>query len=115
MDTSKVADAAEKVVGFIPSAERSEFKSIITILMVISILVSIARIIQECKKSHNDVNGMAGKLSILDKRRVRQQVKQQLKSSGAKFDKSLTNAIIEYGKSADLDELKAVFDMAAQS
>lgn len=105
----KLELAASKVCNNISAGEKEEFGSIITVIMVIGILLNLVRIIQECNKSSGDVNELAGNLTIMDKYRLNKAVKKGLKAEGLKFDKSLAQAFVEYGKVATVEELEEIF------
>jgi len=104
-------NAANKILGNMPieSMHSATFDPI-TILMIISILISFVRMIQECKKnSANEVKGMIRNLDDDNDRKVRDEVRRMLgRRNYRNYGKELVKAILVFGKEepeADLEEL----------
>lgn len=108
---SKIVEAvAAKVTDSFPQEEKSQIDPM-TILMIISIIISVIRVIQECKKTSADVKGIASNISVMEKMKINRQIRKTLGTvRGLKFGPVIYNGLVQYGKTADTNELEQLFN-----
>lgn len=111
MSDGKLVDSiAGKITDYFPEEERAQIDPM-TILMIISIIISVIRVIQECNKTSADVKDLAGNVSVMEKMKINRTIRKTLGiSRGLKFGPHVYAGLVEYGKSADEQELKQLFN-----
>lgn len=105
-------DAAHDIVGRMPAdlAKDATFDPI-TILMIISVIISMIRVIQECRKNAHDVRGLAENLDEDNDRQIRKEIRKYLGIRGYhKYGHELRKAVINYGKTADESVFVELFE-----
>lgn len=110
---------AEDVTGSLKSQDvdlydetGNEYGSIIVILMIISIVVSILRLIQGCRKE-NEVQAMAADPSWFERLIIRKHCYAALRRFDGAYPRSgkaLAEAIIERGSRLSPDEIGVLFE-----
>jgi hypothetical protein len=127
MDNEKLNNIAQKVINKIQPNDQEKCGAIITILMVISIILTVIRVIQECNKSK--LNNFTGKnkteffakeiqttvlkrtwfTKMMLKKAIRKELsKESYKAHGI----DLMNAILDTGKELNNDELITLAEAA---
>lgn len=79
---------------------QQEYRGVIAVIMIISIIVSIMRLIQGCSKTHKEIIEIARNPSVIETLLLKKNVYAALRRhSGAynKFGRSLTNSILRAG------------------
>jgi len=112
MDRQKLKLIAEKILSMIPNPPES-FGSVIAVLMIISVILTLVRIIQECRKSKlqnfgttqdlctymtSEINDLSFEKTWFTKRTVKKLLKKELSEDDyRKYGIPLMNAILTYG------------------
>lgn len=123
----KIKQIAEKVISKIPNAEPEKFGSIIMILMVVSIILTIIRVLQECNKTSTALMSSAEKqnffsqeVRLLSLRRtwftkmtIRKAIRKELSREDYKdYGVSMTYAILETGENLRDEEVQTLVEAA---
>jgi hypothetical protein len=118
---------AEKVLAKADIKSDENFGSFIAILMVVSIILSAIRILQECNKNKLSTLRFAEKCDLygaqikeisvrkswFTKLRIKKIIRRELDSSEyKKYGQALTNAILDIGESLKDDEIKCLLEAA---
>lgn len=108
----KLEAIATKVAAKIHSANKDKYGSIVLILMIISIILTLVRVIQECNKNrlisfnphqrhkfmHNEMQNICIKRSLFNKWRLRKIIKEKLSVENYKeYGDQLRDAILDTG------------------
>jgi hypothetical protein len=125
---TKVKQVGERVLKQAKIPEDENFGSVIAILMVISIILTVIRVIQECNKnklpsncSSQDKADLYGKeikeYSIrqgwFTKLRLKKIMRQKMsKEQYAKYSMALMSALLENGETLKDDEVTALVEMS---
>lgn len=123
----KLESIANKVVSNMNSKPSDEHGSIILILMVISITLSLIRVIQECNKTklfglnkkeqcktlNQEIKTLAIKRTWLNQLRLNRIIKNQLSKEDYKaYGSSLKTAIMDVGSNLTEEESKVLLEAA---
>ncbi len=109
-DGRLIDSVANKVTESFPAPVKAELDPL-TILMIISIIISIIRVIQECNKSSADVKGIASNISVMEKMKINREIRKTLGTvRWIKMGSHVYSGIVEYGKTADSQELEQLFN-----
>lgn len=122
----KLENIANKIISKMPNQDSDEnFGFIITTLMIISIVLTLVRVIQECNKKqmttftqqekYSLFNKQAKELSIkrnwFTKMTVKKIIRQQMKKEDyKKYSYDLMNAILDTGENLTDDEVKTLVE-----
>jgi hypothetical protein len=124
----KLENIANKVVNKmgLPAAEQNKYGSVVLIIMVVGIILSLIRVIQECenkklklgKNKHDQAKMMQDtikniciKKNILNQWRLNRIIKQKLSPENYKvLSKSLKTAIMDVGVDLTEDELLTLME-----
>lgn len=101
--------AADKIVARMPAKDRAEMDPM-TILMIISLIFSLIRIVQECNKQASDVPDMCRNMNIFQRRIYRREIRKALINKFVRFGTSTDDAVLEYARETSLEELQELFD-----
>lgn len=116
----KLESIAEKVLAKMPTDDSKEYGAIITILMVISIILTVIRVIQECNKSKlsnfsgsakneyfaEQIKQTALRKTWFTKMMLKKAIRKELgRDSYKKYGYDLMNAILDTGENLKDDEL----------
>jgi len=124
----KTKDVAERVRKLSNIPEEEKFGSVIAILMVISIILTLIRVLQECNKNKLDSNStQQDKYSLygaemksysikrgwFTKLRIKKVIKKNMsKDQYSKYGQSLLDAILDTGKNLQDDEVVGLVESA---
>lgn len=123
----KLEDIANKVLNKMPPQDPEKFGFVITILMIISITLTLIRVIQECNKTKTDqfsesekcqyfgseIKEKTKQRSWFTKRIVKKAVRKELPSELYKeYGVSLMNAILDTGTNLTEEEIKTLVEAA---
>jgi hypothetical protein len=124
----KTKDVAERVRKLSNIPEEEKFGSVIAILMVISIILTLVRVLQECNKNKLDSNStQQDKYSLygaemksysikrgwFTKLRIKRVIKKNMsKDQYSKYGQSLLDAILDTGKNLQDDEVVGLVESA---
>lgn len=121
----KLEAIAEKVISQMPSKSNDNFGFVITVLMVISIILTLVRIIQECDKKktkdftqtekYNFFGEQAKSLSIKRSWFTKMTIKKIIRKSMSREDYKaygydLMNSILDTGETLTEDEIKTLVE-----
>ena len=110
ISTTKTVDTiVGKITDKFPIDVKSQIDPL-TIIMIISLIISIIRVIQECNKTHSDVKEIASNVSVMEKMKIKREIRRTLGLRNAKFGSTLYDSFVEYGKVADPQELELLFN-----
>lgn len=127
MNNEKVKAIAQKVLDKLPSNNDNKFGSVIAILMVISIILTVIRVLQECNKSKLDtfsgqdryayfgkqIKDSAMRRSWFTKMTIKKAIRRELtKEERNKYGYDLLNAILDTGENLNDDELITLAEAA---
>ena len=116
---------AEKVLAQVPMQNKDKYGSVIVILMIISIILTAIRTIQECNKSKLDTLKFKEKCDIygtqikqlsikrgwFTKMRLKKIIRRELdKENYRDYGASLVDAILNTGENLTEDELTALME-----
>ena len=119
-DDQKLKAIAEKVLDKVKAKDQEVFGSVIAILMVISIILTLVRVLQECNKSklsnfsgkdkYNyfgaQIKDTAIKRTWFTKMMVKKSIRKELsREEYKKYGYDLMNAILDTGENLKEDEL----------
>jgi|688.fasta_scaffold308467_3 hypothetical protein len=127
MDNEKLKALAQKILSLVPNAPET-FGSVIAILMIISIIITLVRVIQECRqsklklfKNKNDkysfmmteIKSSSIQKSWFTKRTIKKLLKKELTTEEyEKYGVSLMNAILECGSNLSTAETITLMEAA---
>jgi hypothetical protein len=127
MNNEDLKVIAEKVLTKVPNKEPEKFGSIIMILMVISIILTLVRVIQECNKKKvsvfnrrqkyeyygQQVKDISIRKSWFTKMIVKKSIRKELdKEDYRLYGNDLTNAILDTGENLTEDEIITLVEAA---
>lgn len=123
----KLEDIGNKVLDKLPPQDPEKYGFVITILMIISITLTLIRIIQECNKTKmteftqpekcqyfgSQIKEKTIQRSWFTKRIVKKAIRKELPSELYKeYGVSLMNAILDTGENLKEDEIKTLVEAA---
>lgn len=126
-DETKVKEIAEKVISKVPNNDPEKFGSIIMILMVVSILLTIIRVIQECNKNKTELMSASEKTNLFSseirslslrktwftKMTTRKAIRRELSREDYRdYGVALMNAILETGETLTDEETQTLLEAA---
>ena len=118
---------AEKVLDRIPDKDPEKFGSVIAILMVISIILTVIRVIQECNKKKiqlfnrkqntefygQEIKNLSLRRSWFTRMTVKKVIRKELSAENYKiYGVQLMNAILDTGETLTEDEIKTLVEAA---
>ena len=107
-DNPVFKDESSNIVGELPISERSEL-GIMEILMIISIVVSLLKLIQACRQNHKDMKASLDKSET--KATIRKAVKKQLGPiKDLRHGPAITKAILARAASISEDDFNTLLD-----
>ena len=124
-DNQKLNKIAEKVINKMPNKSDDNFGFVITILMVISIILTVIRIIQECNKSKfqsfnqqekytffgEQAKTLSLKRSWFTKMTIKKIIRKEMSRDNYKtYGYDLMNAILDTGANLTEDEVKTLVE-----
>lgn len=124
-DNQKLNRIAEKVINKMPNKSDDNFGFVITILMVISIILTVIRIIQECNKSKfqsfnqqekytffgEQAKTLSLKRSWFTKMTIKKIIRKEMSRDNYKtYGYDLMNAILDTGANLTEDEVKTLVE-----
>jgi hypothetical protein len=128
MNNIKLKNIAEKVLLQVPDHGTEKCGSVIAILMIISIILTVIRVLQECNKSKlrsllnknqqydyfgSEIKQTAMRRSWFTKRTIKKAIKRELTPDAYKaYGVDLMNAILNTGENLSEDELKTLMEAA---
>jgi hypothetical protein len=129
MNNEDLKKIAEKVINKIPNKDEDpeKFGSVIAILMVISIMLTVIRVIQECQKSKiklfnrqqkyeyfgEQIRTLTMKRSWFTRMTVKKVIRRELSSEDYRtYGGYLMNAILDTGENLTEDEIKTLVEAA---
>lgn len=127
MNNEDLKIIAEKVIAKVPNKEPEKFGSIIMILMVISIILTLIRVIQECNKKKisifnrkqkyeyygQQVKDISIRRSWFTKMIVKKSIRKELDKEDYKlYGNDLANAILDTGENLKEDEIITLVEAA---
>ena len=128
MNDDKLKDIAEKVRKLSKIPEEETFGSVIAILMIISISLTLVRVLQECNKNKLNSNsekkekyglygaelkGFAMKRGWFTKLRIKKILRQNMSSEQYnKYGLSLLNSLLDVGENLKDDEIITLVENA---
>lgn len=116
---------AEKVISKMPNTSDENFGFVITVLMVISIILTIIRVIQECDKNKittfnqtqkyaffsEQTKTLSLKRSWFTKMTIKKIIRKEMsKDNYKKYGYDLMNAILDTGVNLTEDEIKTLVE-----
>jgi hypothetical protein len=123
-DKKKVQDIAKKIIDQVPQ-DPEKFSFVITVLMVISIILTTIRIIQECNKSKigkltrqekqsffgEQIKSLSLKRSWFTRMTVKKAIRKQLpKELYKEYGGVLMNAILNTGEKLTEEEIQSLVE-----
>lgn len=126
MNDTKVEDIAQKVIYNVEN-KKDNFGFVITALMVISIILTLIRIMQECNKKklklfsgeekysfyQTEIKSLSFKKSWFTKMMIKKAIRKQVGKDGYKeYGHDLMNAILKTGESLTEDEVTTLVEAA---
>lgn len=127
MDSEKLKHIAQKILSLVPNAP-STFGSVIAILMIISIVLTLVRVIQECRHSKlklfknkeekcafmmTEIKELSIKKTWFTKRTIKKILKKELSPIDYQnYGVALMNAILECGTNLSTDETIALMEVS---
>lgn len=128
MENEKLKNIAEKIRRLSQIPEEEQFGSVIAILMIISIAITLIRVLQECNKNKlrnisnyqdkcliygNAMRSYAIKKSWLTKLRIKRVIKQNMsKDQYAKYGQNLLEALLDVGQNINDEDITAILESA---
>lgn len=127
MDNEKLKSIAEKVVSQVPNKDPEKFGSIIMLLMVISIILTLVRVLQECNKSKikllnrkqkyeyfgQNIKDVTIKQSWFTKMTIKKIIRKELNREDYKeYGGPLMTAILNVGENLTEDEIITLVEAA---
>jgi len=126
MNNIKVEDIAQKVIYNVEN-KKDNFGFVITVLMVISIILTLVRIMQECNKKklqvfsgeekytfyQTEIKSLSFKKSWFTKMMIKKAIRKQVGKDGYKeYGYELVNAILKTGENLTEDEVITLVEAA---
>jgi hypothetical protein len=127
MDRQRLKLIAEKILSQVPNPPES-FGSVIAVLMIISIVLTLIRVIQECRKANlqsfgdtndrciymtSEINNLSFKRTWFTKRTIKKLLKKELSSQEYKeYGIPLMNAILLCGSTLSNEETLTLMEAA---
>jgi hypothetical protein len=124
----KVKNIAENVRQLSNIPEEEQFGSVVAILMIISIILTLVRVLQECNKNKlvenytqedktnlygSEMRSYAMKRGWFTKMRIKKLIRKNMsKEQYEKYGLSLLNAILDKGESVKDDEVITLMEAA---
>lgn len=127
MPNEKLNNIAQKVIDKIKPSDDENFGAIITILMVISIILTVIRVLQECNKNKlssftgkdkqnyfaEQIKTTAIKRSWFSKMMLKKAIRKELgRDTYKQYGVALMNAILDTGEQLKDDELITLAEAA---
>lgn len=124
---SDINKIAEKVISQMPSSKGDRFGFVITTLMVISIILTLIRVIQECNKSNlescsssekysyfrDQISERTIKRSWFTKMMIKKAIRKELSKENYKtYGVELMNSILDVGEKLSNDEVITLVESA---
>ena len=122
----KVKNVAERVMKQADIPEEEQFGSIIAILMIISIILTVIRVLQECNKNKlsdnctaqdkcslygEEIKSYSKKRGWFTKLRIKKILRKNMsKEQYAKYSLRLTHALLDNGETLKDDEVEALVE-----
>lgn len=121
----KLEDIANKIIGKMPNKSDEKFGFVITVLMIISIVLTIVRIIQECNKDKSkqyteqekcelfgqQAKSLSIKRSWFTKMTIKKIIRKELSKEDYKaYGYDLMNAILDTGENLTENEIKTLVE-----
>ena len=119
MNNEKLKQIAEKVIAKVPTNDPEKFGSVVAILMIISIILTVIRVLQECNKSKllnlgkrqkyayfaTEMKNTAIRRSWFTKMTIKKAIRRELNREDYKeYGVALMNAILDTGENLTDDE-----------
>lgn len=127
MDKAKVKAIAQKVLDKIVAKDPEKFGSVIAILMIISIILTVIRVLQECNKNKmtsfsgqekntffaNEIKQTILRRNWFTKMTIKKVIRRELGIAAYKeYGNILMNAILDTGETLKEDELITLAEAA---
>lgn len=127
MDNEKLRDIAQKVINKVEQKDPEKFGSVIAILMVISIILTVIRVLQECHKSKlssfsasdrkdffaKEIQQTAIRRTWFTKMMLKKTIRKELgREAYRAYGIDLMNAILDTGEELRDDELITLAEAA---
>jgi hypothetical protein len=128
MNDAKLKSIGSRVLAKANIPEEEKFGSIIAILMIISIILTVIRVLQECNKNKLSATCTAEDKNILygaeikeysmrrgwfTKMRIKKILRRELNEEQyAKYSLSLTNALLDTGENLNNEEVSCLVEAA---
>lgn len=129
MNNEDIKKIAEKVISKLPQSQKNpeKFGSLIITLMVISIILTVIRVIQECQKSKiklfnrnqkyeyfgEQIRVLTMKRSWFTRMTVKKVIRRELSPEDYKeYGSYLMNAILDTGENLTANEIKTLVEAA---
>ncbi len=125
---SRLEDIAKRVLQKAKVPEDENFGSVIAILMVVSIIVSLVRVIQECNKSKlptdfsaedkynlygSEIKSYSVKRGWFTKLRIKKLLRNKMsKDQYAKYSIPLLNSLLDTGENLDNEDIITLVETA---
>lgn len=124
-ENKKLNNIAEKVISKMPNQSDENFGFVVTVLMVISIILTVVRIIQECNKSKfksfsqrekyvffgEQAKALSIKRSWFTKMTIKKVIRKAMsKENYRTYGYDLMNAILDTGANLTEDEIKTLVE-----
>ena len=122
----KLENLAKKILAKTDIPQDGNYGSVMLILMVISIIISLIRVIQECQKNKLNNTNFAGQKELmrseisnisirrtwLNQLRLNRIIKKHIsKEDYAKYGSQLKNAILDYGPELNDEDVTALVNV----
>lgn len=127
MNNEKLKTLAQKILSLVPNSQET-FGSVVAVLMVISIILTLVRVIQECRKTKlklfnnkndryafmmTEMQTLSIEKSWFTKRTIKKLLKKELTPEQYKeYSIPLMNAILECGSNLSVDETLTLMEAA---
>jgi len=128
MKNEKLKDVAVKVLQKANIPEEETFGSVIAILMMISIILTLVRVLQECNKNKlatnctakdkydlygSEIKEYSSRRGWFTKMRIKKLLRRELnREQYEKYSLALTNALLEVGENLNSEEISCVVEAA---
>lgn len=126
-DNEKLKELAQKVLKRVNINEEEKFGSIIAILMVISIILTLVRVLQECNKEKTQnmtsidktavygesIRSFSNKRGWFTRMRIKRIIRKELtQEEFNKYGIKLTEALLDIGENLKDDEVSTLVEAA---
>lgn len=127
MDNEKLSNIAKDIIDSSDAQETENFSSVLIILTVISIILTLVRVLQECDKSRisglsydekfgffrKNIRDVCNKRSLFTRMTIKKLIKKELDHHEYKlYGVSLMQAILNKGACLTDDEIKTLVEAA---